>query len=625
MCGINGIYTFEQRLPQTHVEAMNNALAHRGPDADGCFSEGPVWLGHRRLSIIDLSERANQPLHDAEGRYSLVYNGELYNFSELKAALADYPFKTETDSEVVLAAWKRWGANCMLRFNGMFAFALWDKERQELHLVRDRMGIKPLYYYASEQGIVFSSELRALLASDLVPRKLNQTGLIDYLRYQTVHAPNTIVEGVKMLEPGHYRVINHEGQHTHSYWNLVDKFDPSIKDRPLKEVESEVKERFFKAVERRMVADVPFGAFLSGGIDSSAVVGAMSEVSQRQVKTFSVVFDEAEFSEGPYAQIIAKKFKTDHQEIKLTANHFLETLPEALAAMDHPGGDGPNTYVVSKATKEAGVTMALSGLGGDELFAGYDIFKRSLSLETKKWLLSFPVFMRRMAGGVMKMTRPGAASDKIAETLQLGYFDLDHTYPISRQVLLDKTVRKLSGRDQLPANQVKEIATVLTGYGSSGFRFPLLSQVGINEIHTYLQNVLLRDSDQMSMAVALEVRVPFLDHELVEYVMNISDRQKYPRTPKQLLTESLGDLLPREIIDRPKMGFTLPWAHWLKNEMRDLVESRLHALGARGFLVEHELMKLWQAFQKNDPRVTWSRIWPLVVLEDWLERNGIEA
>jgi len=624
MCGINGIYRFDQTPERGRVVAMNNVLAHRGPDANGVFTDQNVVLGHRRLSIIDLSEKANQPMTDAENRFTIVYNGEIYNFAEVKAKLADYPFATNSDSEVVLAAWRRWGVDSLSQFNGMFAMAIWDAQKQELTLARDRMGIKPIYYFQDENGIVFSSELRALLASDVIPRKLNRLALADYLRYQTVHAPETIIDGVKMLEPGHFLKAGVEGITRHAWWVITDQFHPEIKSHSIAEVRKNVKEKLYQSVERRLVADVPFGAFLSGGIDSSAIVGIMNEVGTAKVQSFSVVFDEEEFTEAPWSRMVAQKFGTEHHEMKLRVSDFLETVPEALAAMDFPGGDGPNTYVVSKATREAGITMALSGLGGDELFGGYDIFKRSVALEGRKWLLSFPRFMRRAGGGLLKSMRPGAGSDKIAEVLALQYFDLDHTYPISRQVLMDAVLEKLY-QGNLPPNRVHAIANVLTGYGTNGYRFPLLSQVSFNEIYTYMQNVLLRDSDQMSMAVALEVRVPFLDHELVEYVINVSDRNKYPHTAKKLLIDSLGDLLPKEVWDRPKMGFTLPWADWLKQDLRAMAESRINALAERTVIDGGELKAIWQRFLKGDPRYTWSRVWPLVVLEDWLQKNSVEA
>lgn len=625
MCGINGIFYYDQPVAKAAVERMNDQLSHRGPDDHGIYEAPHIVLGHRRLSIIDLSRAGQQPMSTADGRYTLVFNGELYNYKEVRSQLRGVDFKTETDTEVVLQAFAAWGKNCLRAFNGMFAFAVWDKAEKSLFIARDRMGIKPLYFYRDDQHVIFSSEVRALLASDLVPRKLNHDSVVDYLRFQTVHAPYTIVDRVYMLQPGHYLQINEEQTKMESWWNMTDLVDRTSLHSSYKEVCGNIRDRLYTAVERRLVADVPFGAFLSGGIDSSAIVGIMSEVGQQQVKTFSVSFNEEAFSEAKYARIIANKFKTDHREIVLKPEDFLQTIPEALSAMDHPSGDGPNTYVVSKATKEAGVTMALSGLGGDELFAGYDIFKRALELEGKKWLLSFPVGFRRMGGSMLKAFKPGAASDKIYETLKLARYDISYTYPISRRVLMDEVIEKLVTLHDLPEDRVAEIALETTGYESRGFQFPGLSQVSFNEISTYMQNVLLRDTDQMSMASALEVRVPFLDHELAEYVFNVSDRYKYPHSPKKLLIDSLHGLLPSEVVDRPKMGFVLPWENWLKQDLKSFSEDRLKALGERGLFHSQAIQKLWAEFQKGNPRFTWARVWPMVVLEDWMQKNNVEV
>ena len=303
---------------------------------------------------------------------------------------------------------------------------------------------------------------------------------------------------------------------------------------------------------------------------------------------------------------------------------FLKSLPDALAAMDHPSGDGPNTFVVSQATKEAGITMALSGLGGDELFAGYDIFKQSYSLQDKKWLLSFPKFMRRWAASAMEIYRPGVSSAKIKEVICQDYFDLEYIYQFSRQLTLDKTVSSMLSSSGLPPNKVFELVANGVGYGKEGFRLPFLSRVSYAEFITYLQNVLLRDTDQMSMAHALEVRVPFLDHEFIELVMGVPDKYKYPSTPKKLLTDSLKGLLPKEIIDRPKMGFTFPWQVWLKNELRDFCEERIQQLAQRSYFNQKFILQRWNDFLQDKPGVTWSRIWYLVVLEDWLNTNNIE-
>jgi asparagine synthase (glutamine-hydrolysing) len=621
VCGINGIIYLKTKSDfDQQVRKMNDALAHRGPDDQGIFSETGISLGHRRLSIIDLSAAGHQPMSFSNERYTIVYNGELYNFREIRNALKDISFKTNSDTEVILAAYAKWGAACLDQFNGMFAFAIYDKQTHELFIARDRLGIKPVYYTQTEDHLAFSSELRGLFASGLVKKKLDKNSLQDYLRYQTVHAPATIIEGVKMLLPGHFMRIKEGNVEIKCWWKLEIK--PVAIVPEASEAQKQVRKLLRDAVERRLIADVPFGAFLSGGIDSSIVVGLMSEVATSPVNTFSVTFDDSEFSEAVYAKQIAEKFKTIHHEIKLKPEDFLRELPEALDAMDHPSGDGPNTYVVSKATKKAGVTMALSGLGGDELFCGYDIFKRSAELVNKKWLNSIPRGIRAMAGNVMKKNA-GVSGEKKAAVLGLKEINFASFYPVSRQVLLDEHAQKISPQKQNAENAVFTITSeIARDFSAEDY---LLSRVSLAEIRTYMQNVLLRDTDQMSMAHALEVRVPFLDYTLVEYVLNLPDALKFPHTPKKLLVDACKDLLPDEIVNRPKMGFTFPWNKWMRNELKSFCEERLEKLGQRDAFNAEGLRSLWNNFLADDPKVTWSRIWPLVVLSHWLEKNGIES
>lgn len=628
MCGINGILGIENpAIGKSYLSKMNAKMAHRGPDDEGIFAEVDIAIGQRRLSIIDLSSAGHQPMWSNDKRFCIVYNGELYNFKELKFDLerasrgsADKPyhFITASDTEVILAAYSRWGKDCLQKFNGMYGFAIWDVEKKELFIARDRLGIKPIYYSYKNKVLAFSSEIRSLLESEIVPRKLNANAIVDYLRYQTVHAPQTMVQDVFMLMPGHTITVNKSDFKIEKYWDVNQHIASTKIDTPYKDVCAKVNTLFEKAVQRRLVADVPFGAFLSGGIDSSAVVGMMSKVSSNKVKTFSVVFDDEQFSEAKYARIIANKFNTEHHEIKLTPNDFKNELNDALLAMDHPSGDGPNTYVVSKATKNAGITMALSGLGGDELFAGYDIFNRTLKLDKLKWLSGIPGIS--LAAKLNKTIRPGVASAKIAELLELNSLSFKNTYPLSRQVLLEDQINKLMKDKSKAKNSVAEIIKNINSQSNN-----LLSSVGIAEISTYMQNVLLRDTDQMSMAHALEIRVPFLDYELVEYVMGLPDNYKIPVTPKKLLVDALGEMLPPEIVNRPKMGFTLPWKNWLKTDFRALCEENLKLLGQNPHFNAEEINSLWQRFLKDDPFITWSRIWYLVVLQRWITENKIEV
>jgi asparagine synthase (glutamine-hydrolysing) len=491
-------------------------------------------------------------------------------------------------------------------------------------LVRDRLGIKPLYYYHTKDLIAFSSEIRPLIKTGLFKSELKQDALIDYLRYQTVHAPDTIISEVKELMPGFYFKISFEEAKIIQYWDVRHDHDELGYYRSKDEAQKKVRELFTEAVQKRLVADVPFGAFLSGGIDSSLVVGVMSELMNQPVKTFNVSFGESEFSEAKYARIISEKFKTDHTEINLQPRDFLDIIPDVMDDMDHPSGDGFNTWLVSRVTKQAGVTMALSGFGGDELFAGYPIFKRYKQLLSQKWILSFPIGLRKFAGSILTKMKPGIASEKISRVILQEYFDLENIYQFDRQVLLDSQVKSLLNLETLPSKSIYKTVHESVGFETPGYALAPLSRVSWAEMNTYMQNVLLRDADQMSMAHALEIRVPFLDYKLVEMVMGLRDDVKYPNTPKQLLTESFSDLLPDEIVNRPKMGFVFPWKHWLKNELKAFAETGLNKLKTRKEFNEESIDRLWADFLNNNPNVTWSRIWPLVVLGNWIEKNGIE-
>jgi asparagine synthase (glutamine-hydrolysing) len=628
MCGITGIVGHQINNSNNHsaIKKMNDAIAHRGPNSEGVWNDEHCFLGHRRLSIIDLSEAGNQPFLSQDKRYIMVYNGELYNYKELKLELQraehgsknlPYIFRTNTDTEVILASYLRWGMDCVKRFNGMFAFAIWDTVDQKLVIARDRMGIKPLYYQFKNNVLLFASEIRALIHSGLIDKKINLKSVAEYIQYTTVHAPNTMIQDVFMLMPGHILELQNGNLKIQQYWNIND-FTKTKGDLSYKETCTKVNELLTESVERRLVADVPFGAFLSGGIDSSAIVGLMSKVSSEKVQTFNVSFDEGEFSEAKYAKQIAAKFNTQHHEIKLTPNDFLKQLPQALAAMDHPSGDGPNSYIVSKATKNAGITMALSGLGGDELFAGYDIFKRYYELEKKGWLNIIPA--KGLAGKLLAAKKKSVQGDKTAEILALDTINGFNAYPINRKLFNQEDYAGLLKENYNADNFIKNVIKK-----SETDKQHLLSKVSLFEIQTYMQNILLRDADQMSMAVALEVRVPFLDYQLVEFALSVKDEYKYPHSQKKLLVDALGDLLPDNIVNRPKMGFTLPWKEWLKEDLKDFCEEHIVQFSKRSFVNREAVLLIWNRFLSNDPKITWSRVWHLIILNHWINTHQIDC
>ena len=619
MCGLSGILNLSKKsVDPAMIHRMSNCMAHRGPDADGFYIQDEIALGHRRLSIIDLSTTANQPMFEPSGRYVLIFNGEIYNFREVKAQLNGYPFQTNSDSEVILAAYQKWGADCLHKLAGMYVFVIWDKHTRELFMARDRMGVKPLYYFLNDEYFLFASEVRALIHSGIVPAKLNQRAVDDFLEFQSVPFPHSIIENVEQLEAGSYMKIAGGRVQTRKYWDVTQSrvnFDFDDRDK----VQQEVRRLLQQSVERRLISDVPLGAFLSGGIDSSAVVALMAQASQGPVNTFNIGFEEKDFDESEYASLVAKKFNTRHNSVRLHPTIFLDELNNALDSMDTPSGDGVNTYVVSKQIRQSGLTVALSGVGGDELFAGYPFFAKYYKLKQREtwWKLIKP--LRKLGAGFVSLNGK-VQKDRIRQLLLTEEVSIGECYPVFRQILSPRMISKLTTHSFHSSNLVSD---QLQKQQKAINKFPFLSQVSIAEYLGYTQHTLLKDTDQMSMAVTLEVREPYFDHELVEFVLNIPDKWKYPTYPKSLLVESLGDLLPHEIVHRKKQGFLFPWSVWMKHELKSFCEERIEAISARSFIRGNELKERWQQFLKGDASVRWMELWLFVILEHWLQKNNV--
>ena len=602
MCSIAGIFGHGDKEV---VVRMNEAQRHRGPDDQGIAQCGEVVLGNTRLSIIDTSAAGHQPMHDPETGNWITYNGETYNFKELRRELGG-EWASNTDTEVVLRAYRRWGLDAFRRLRGMFALAIWDNAQQQLILARDLLGIKPLYYYVASDQLIFASELRALLASGLVPRRLSAAGLDSYLANGSVTAPLTIVDGVKQLLPGHYLEVK-EGVKIKE----IEFAAPQCEDVPddRNEAVARLRAELEESVGAHLVSDVPLGVFLSGGMDSSALVALMSRVGKQRPKTFSVVFDETTFTEAPFSRAVATRFEMEHQEIQLSENRLLELLSDALEAMDQPTMDGINTFVVSQAVKNAGVTVALSGLGGDELFAGYPSFRRALKVN------SIPATARRVLRAVSNVAKNGSVQrDKFWQLANSNGTPAD-VYRISRQLFSSDSIAGLTGHEVSESNGHHYDADVVNA----------ISRL---ELNGYMSNTLLRDTDAMSMAHSLEVRVPFVDTKLVNYVLALPGAWKLnhgTKGPKPLLADALADLLPRDLLARPKMGFTLPFEKWLRQNLRTEVSSVLEdsSLLSAPALNSVAVQKLWRNFLQKPRAIGWSRPWSLYVLAKWCEINRV--
>ena len=628
MCGIAGIFNINSVVDlDKPIQMMTDGMVHRGPDSGGIFTEGVVVaLGHRRLSIIDLSTGANQPFQDESGRFTLIFNGEIYNYLDVKPMLSGYNFKTSSDTEVILAAYLKWGTDCLRHLNGMFALAIWDKTEQKLFIARDRLGIKPLYYHLDNQRFTFASEIRSVLKSGFVKKELDKNLLRDYLVFQSVYAPNTIIKNVFQLMPGEYAFVSKTGIEKTAYWCIeTPQYNAEIPSE--KAAQKQVKELLSASVERRMVSDVPLGAFLSGGIDSSAVVALMAQNSERPIDTFTVSFNEKQFDESKFADIISKKYQTNHTKIQLSSNDFLRELPAALDAMDAPSGDGLNTYVVSKATKNAGITVALSGLGSDELFAGYPYSRHFQRINTTfRPFWNIPSGVRNplllLADSVFNSN---AKTSKVLQLLHSDSPNIEEMYAHFRAVNTEGVAQSLlkNGGENFETLTIKKL---LKERHANLSKLPFLSQMAVAELLGYTLNVLVKDTDQFSMASALEVREPFFDYKLVEYVLSLPDAYKYdPKTPKNLLVKALGNLLPDEIIYRPKMGFSFPWRHWILTELRPFCEKYLEKLGQFDGFNPLAVQAEWALFlSEKGKNMSPVKIWQLVVLSYWIEQNSIE-
>ncbi len=634
MCGICGIIT---PLPRQEIlpalTRATRALTHRGPDDEGLDFLTPesapltAAFGHRRLSILDLSPAGHQPMHDAATGNWITYNGEVFNFHAVRQTLAarGLHFQSNSDTEVLLKGYGLLGHEAINEWRGMFALGFWESAAQRLVLVRDRLGIKPLYYYYDGQNFLFASEVRALLATGLVPRKLSRAAVESYLAYGSVQQPLTIIENVYAVLPGHTLTFANGRLHTEPYWQLSAS---AAATKPVDEaaVTEEIAELLLDAVRLRLVSDVPVGVFLSGGIDSSAVVSLLRRAIASEIKTFSVFFNELDFNERVYAERVAQAYDTSHHSVFLSERDVLAKLPRALNALDQPAVDGLNSYIVSEAAAGAGLKVALSGLGGDEVFAGYDFFRTVEQSERRRTQVQkVPSGLRRAAStaiNALGTLSPDHRANKLSHLLRSDHLH-EHSVQLHRRLFTREQQQQLLSANGYAVAAYQRDWTLLADWTGQQRELcataDAVNQASILDMCGYLSNTLLRDTDTMSMAHSLEVRVPLIDHKLVERMLALPGALKVrPRKPKKLLVDAVGNL-PPEIVNRPKRGFELPFKHWLLGELREQVESAFNAPGLDDLFQPQGVQTLWQDFLQT--RVTWSRVWSLFVLGEWLRRN----
>jgi asparagine synthase (glutamine-hydrolysing) len=624
MCGILGKIHFNGIIDKTRFQAMRDTMPYRGPDSNGLWlnSAENIGLAHLRLSILDPTPAGHQPRVEEAHNCVISYNGEVYNYLEIRAVLEKkgYIFETGADTEVVLKAYIEYGYDCLKHFNGMFAIAIWDGNKKELFIARDRLGIKPLYYLQNEDEFIFASETKAILRGLDKKLDLNLHLIDSYMSFGYIPGENTLHQGIKRLMPGHYAILSDGELKITEYWDL--KFN-NQDDKGLDYYVDESKKLLESAIDLRLRSDVPLGIFLSGGIDSSAVVGLLAERVEEPLKTFSIGYDFGKgFDETPYAQIIADKFKTDHHEIKITPSQFKEFIPEYIALMDEPVTEAAaiSLFFVAKLAKEK-VTVVLSGEGSDEIFAGYDLYQYMSVLEKYRNVVGqggadfFAGVSNKVLGKSHKVSK---YLNMATQPIEQRYKGMS-TYPDHQKEALYKPEFKalMEQEGQVSSRPFsKQLFEKVKGQDQ-------LNKMLYFDTKTWLVDDLLIKADRMSMGASLELRVPFLDYRLVEFAATIPSHHKIKKGEgKYPLKKMMEGILPNDIIYRKKMGFPTPLKLMFQNELRDYAENLLLSAETKlhQFFRKERIEQLIQE-HNNDKFDHHKTLWQLVVLEEWLRKS----
>lgn len=618
MCGITGVFSFKGGSHTELVHQMTDEISHRGPNAYGYFeSEGKnCALGHRRLSIIDLSDAANQPLQSACRRYLIVFNGEVYNFKEIREDILKYTnidFTTTSDTEVLIEAFALWGKAFVYKLNGMFAIAIFDTQKEILWLFRDRLGIKPLYYYLDDNFFAFSSELKSLmlLRKTIGPFHINKEAINQFLRLGYIPEPNSIYKEIKKFKAAHLGAVTKDGFSSECYWN-IDKKVNQVVYRQEDQAKAKLKSLLESSVQYRLISDVPSGTFLSGGIDSSTITAIAQSVSDQPINTFSIGFKEAAFNEADHAAKIAKHLNTNHHEFMVSYKDAAEHFDDIIKAYDEPFADSSSipTMLVSKLAKKH-VTMTLSGDGGDEQFLGYGFYTWAKRLDNKfvgssKNLLKFAL----SKSGKNRNKRASLMFNYNNRThLPSHIFSVDQYY--YSDIELDEVIKPDFKKElSFPPIELDR-------------KLSVVEQQALFDLKYYLKDNLLVKVDRASMQYSLETRVPLLDHRIVEFSLNLDEKLKIKnKESKYLLKQVLYDYLPKEYFDRPKWGFGVPIKMWLQNELKYLVDSYLN----KEILERYQIFNVEKVFEIKKRYFAgedylFNKLWLIIILNQWLVTN----
>jgi asparagine synthase (glutamine-hydrolysing) len=633
MCGINGIALSNVAhggMDVRVLERMRDCLEHRGPDDCGLYVDDVVGLGHRRLSIVDVAA-GHQPMTNEDGNLQIVYNGEIYNHADFRPGLEarGHVYRTHCDTETILHLYEEEGARVVNHLRGMFAFAIWDRQKRELFIARDRLGVKPLYYvYTQDGSLYFASEIKALLAARAVQPEINFEGLPDYLANHATSGEETLFRGIKRLLPGHTLTWRDGKISIEKYWDVHFSLDAETDESPRRDDDyiAEWTEMFRTSVRLRLMADVPLGMFLSGGIDSSAIAAMMSGMVDEPIKTFSVAFAEREANELEYARTVARAFKTDHHEIVVSPEDFFSMLPRLVWHEDEPLAHPSSValYFVSRLASEH-VKVVLTGEGSDELLGGYERYRKTiynLSLGARYHGLTNNTLRRAVQSGIEKLPPTSRARQKLLRTflavepnIESIYFDNFAVFPrVMQQELLTGETRERAGAALDPYKDVRRYMEMTDAR-------TLLNRLLYADTKTYLHELLMKQ-DQMSMAASIESRVPFLDHKLVEFTARLPERLKLRGlTTKYILRRSMKGMLPETILKRRKMGFPVPVGAWFRGAFRSVIDE--YVLGerslSRGIFDGAFVRRLVQEHKAGAGNHS-ERLWALVNFEMWLRQ-----
>jgi asparagine synthase (glutamine-hydrolysing) len=626
MCGIVGISSNGAGINETTLVRMRDSFPYRGPDDEGIWldQQAGIGFGHRRLSIIDPTPSGHQPMLDKQTGNILTYNGEVYNYLEIRVQLEKdgLKFDTNTDSEVILKAYTAYGVNCVKHFNGMFAFAIWDVSKNELFVARDRLGIKPFYYQLTDDGtFYFASEVKAIRTANTHTAGLNENLIDQYMSFGYIPGEDTLERGIKRLLPGHRAILKNAKLSIEQYWDLEFNND---QDLGFDYYLEQSRDLLNSAIDLRLRSDVPLGIYLSGGIDSSAIVGLLAERTTEQLKTFSVAYDFGEaFNETKYARMISDRFNTEHHELFMTTEQFKNFIPDFSYLMDEPVTESAaiSLQFLSQLTKDH-VTVVLSGEGSDEIFGGYDLYRYMSTIEKYRGLVGGPLSSalgNTMAGLLPKNNKLGKYFRLSAATMEDRYKGIS-TYDENLKQALYRT----EFTQQLQTNQNNQVQQFLSQLFEKTRGKDPLSRMLYFDCKTWLVDDLLIKADRMSMAASLELRVPFLDYRLVEFAATIPSKYKIKNGQgKYLLKEMMSGVLPNEIVHRKKMGFPTPLKMMFQGGMKDYAHDTL--LSANSHIHQYfnratiqQLLKEHSSNKKDHHRV----LWQLVVLEEWLQRQS---